>query len=141
MRHPHRAAHEAHVEALIAHSLAAVEADAAGLARIHRHPRAGLKLRHIVADGCDHARYLVSERHRLLDPDRAKTAMVIIVQIRTADAAGGDFDADFACARRRVGKAVDPQVFWGVDDDGLHGCSPSFVAGRAYIAASMPPST
>src|SRR5260370_16872068 len=45
---------------------------------------------------------------------------MIVVQVRTADAAGGDLDAHFAGTRRRIGKAVDPQVFRGMNDDGTH---------------------
>jgi hypothetical protein len=120
VRHTHGAAHEAHVEALIPHPLAAMEADAAGLARIHRHPHAGLKMRHIAGNGGDHTGDFVTERHRLLDPDRAEPAVMIVVQVRTADAAGGDLDAHFAGTRRRIGKAVDPQVLWRMNDDGSH---------------------
>ena len=126
VRHPHRAAHEAHVQALIAHPFAAMDTDAAGLARIHGHPNARLEMRHAAADCGDYAGYFMSKRHRLLDPHRAEAAMMVVVQVRAADAAGGDLDAHFVGRRCRIGIAVDPQVFRGVDDDGAHGCSPWF---------------
>ena len=121
MRHAHRAAHEAHVEALIAHALAAMDADAAGTARIDRDARARRKMRNAGADRGDDAGDFVPERHRLLDPHGAEAAVVIIMQVGTADAAGGDLDAHFAGGRRRIGKAVDPQVLRGVNDDCAHG--------------------
>ena len=97
-------------------------------------------MRHAAADRCDRARNFMPQRHRLSDPDRAESAVMVIMQVRAADAAGGDFYAHFVRTGRGIGNIVDPEVFRGMDDDGSHElCSPVFV--RAYIAASMPPST
>src|SRR5205823_1952042 len=92
MRHAHRAAHEAHIQALVPHPFTAMQADVAGLAWIHGHPHAGRKMRHIAADRSDHAGYFVSKRHRLLDPHGAEAAVMVVMQVRTADATGGDLD-------------------------------------------------
>ena len=66
---------------------------------------------------------LMAEDHRLLQPDRAETAMVIVVQIRAADAADGERHADFAGSGRSRFRRFDPEVFGVVNDDGAHGAS------------------
>ncbi|MGX0995178.1 hypothetical protein AB7M38_002470 [Bradyrhizobium diazoefficiens] len=135
----HRAAEEAHVEALVAHPLLAMQALAARLARIDGDARARLHAGHAVTDGRDHAGDLMAQRHRLLDAHDAEAAVMVVMQVRAADAAIGDLDADLARAGCRIGIAVDPQVFRGVNDDGAHGLFP--LAFRDHIAAIMPPST
>ena len=114
-----------------------MDADAARLARIDRHPHAGHQMRYPTADRVDHAGDFVSERHRLLDPDRAEAAVMVVMQIRTADAAGGDLDPHFASLRCRIGKSVYPQVLWGMDDDRSHGLFSRdfyyYLSGRAHI--------
>src|SRR4051812_23961601 len=135
----HRAAEEAHVEALVAHAFLAMQAPAARLARIDRDAGARLHVRDAVTDGCDHAGDLVAERHRLLDPYDAEAAVMIVVQIGPADAAVRDLDADFTRTGCCIRVAIDPQIFRCVNDDGAHGWLPQRFA--AHIAAIMPPST
>jgi hypothetical protein len=60
----------------------------------------------------------VAEDHRLPDPHRAEAAVVEVVQIRAADAAGADADLDVARPEVRDGRRFDPKVVRGVDDDG-----------------------
>ncbi len=68
-------------------------------------------------EACD----LVPQRHGLLDAHRAEAAMVIIMQIGTADAAIGDLDAHLARPRHGVGKIIDPQILRRMNYDGTHG--------------------
>ncbi len=121
MRHAHRAAHETHVQALVVQAFATMNADPARTARIHRDAHTRCKVRHALTDRGDDACDLVAERHRLLDPHRAEAAMVIIMQIGAADAAGCDLDADLTAGRCRIGIIVDPQILRSVNDDGAHG--------------------
>src|SRR5262249_40007437 len=125
MGHAHRAAHEAHVEALVAHALLAVHAPPARLARIDGNAHTRIHLRDAVTDRGDDARDLVAERHWLLNRHGAEAAMVIVVQVGAADAAIGYSDADLARAGRGVRIAVDPQVLRRMNDDGAHSWLPA----------------
>jgi predicted secreted protein len=92
MGEPHRAAVKQHVEAVLLLALGAVAAGVARPARVHRDPHAGLDGRDLGADARHHAGDLVTEDHRLLQPHRAEAAVVIVVQVGAADAAGLDTD-------------------------------------------------
>ena len=105
-------------------ALTAVAAGLARHARVDRDARAGGEIRHLGADLLDHAGDLVPERHRLLDPHGAEAAVVVVVQVRAADAARRDADADLVRSRRHDGDVLDPQVLGRVDDDAAHGEPP-----------------
>lgn len=126
MRKAHRAAEEAHVEALVAEAFLAMQALAARLARIDRNAGAGLYRSDTVTDGRDHAGDLVPQRHRLLDADDAEAAVMVVVQVGAANTAISDLDADLARGGRGIGIRIDPQILGGVDDDGAHGLVPCF---------------
>lgn len=65
----------------------------------------------------------MAERQGFLHADDTEAAMVIIVQVRAADAAGGHADEDFARLRRCRWQrdVLNPKVMRRVDDDGFHG--------------------
>jgi hypothetical protein len=117
MGEAHRASDEVHIQALMPHPLAAVTAAPARSARVHGDAGAGRHRRHPCADLHDGAGDLVAEHHRLLDPHGAEAAMVEIVQVRAADAARLDRDADLVGSGRDRRHGLDPQVLRGVDDD------------------------
>ena len=121
MREPHRTAHEAHVEAVVAQAHPAVAARVAWLARVDGDARAGLHPGHLAADLVDGAGDLVPERHGLLQAHGAEAAMVVVVQVGAADAAGLDPDADIARAQRRHLDLLDAEVLRSMDDDAAHG--------------------
>src|SRR5690606_15661883 len=51
----------------------------------------------------------------------AEAAVVVIMQVRAADAAARKADLHLAGAGRGKGAFLDPQVLRGMDDDGFHG--------------------
>ena len=55
----------------------------------------------LAADLVDRAGDLVPERHRLLQPDGAEAAVMVVVQVGAADAAGFDPNPDIARPERR----------------------------------------
>ena len=69
----------------------------------------------------DMAGDLVAEDHRLPQPHRAEAAVAVVVQVRTADAAGREPDADLAGTGRRDLAGLDAQVLGGMNDDRAHG--------------------
>ena len=120
MREAHRAAVEAHVEAMILFALETISAMVAGPARIDRDARPGLDAFHVRADGLHDARDFVAKDHRLAQPHRAEAAVVVIVQVGTADAAEGDAHADVARAEPGDFRLLDPQVLRRVGDHSAH---------------------
>jgi hypothetical protein len=125
MRNPHRASHEAHVEALVGAPLATVPARAAWLARVDGHPHARGQVRNLAADFGDRAGDLVPKRHGLLQPDGAKAAMVKVMQIRAANASGFDADADLVRPGWHGFDLLDAEVLRSMDDNAAHGILPS----------------
>jgi hypothetical protein len=72
----------------------------------------------------------VPQDHGLPDPDRPEAAILVVMQVRAADAARADAHLHIAGAQRRQVRVADPQVARTMDDRGLH-----------HSTASMPPST
>lgn len=103
-----------------------MQALAARLARIDRNAGARLDAGDAVTDGRNHAGDLMPQRHRLLDANDAEAAMMVVMQVGTADAAIGDLDANLSRAGLSIRIVVDPQVLRGVNDDGAHGLVPCF---------------
>ena len=99
VREGHGAAKEAHVQAMI---LLAQLAETASAARTRR--RDGNALSHaevldVGTQAIDHTRNLMAQSHRLLDANRAKTSVLVIVQIGAANATECDFDANLVNAQ------------------------------------------
>ena len=97
---------------------------AAGPARADRHAVADREARDAGADFLDHAGDLVAEHHRLLDADGAEAAVLVVVQVRAADAAGAHAHAGLAGADGGRLDGFDAKVAGGVDDECVHGFSP-----------------
>ena len=71
----------------------------------------------------DAAGHLVAQHHRLLDAHGAEAAVLEVVQVRAADAAGAHAHLQLVAARSSgVAIVFDAQVAGGVDDEGFHGC-------------------
>ena len=97
----HCAAKETHVGALVAHVRAAILALVAWHGGIDRDLVINGKAGHVFANGNDRTGDFMPENHRFADFNRAKTAVMIVVQIRAADAALVDLNgyrARFRCA-------------------------------------------
>jgi hypothetical protein len=91
---------------------AAVVAHAAGVRRVDRHLVAGLDAGDGAADALDHARHLVPRDQRLAHDEGADAAMLEVVQVRPADAAGAQAHLDLVRGQldgqggaRRAGRA------------------------------------
>ena len=121
MRRAHRAAVVAHVQAVVLQALLAVAAQPARPARADGHALADGKTLHRRADGLDDTGHFVAQHHRLLDAHGAEAAMLEVVQVRTADAAGAH--AHLQLVRQQFGcvDGLDAQVAGGVDDESFHG--------------------
>src|SRR5690606_5601438 len=76
---------------------------------------------------------LVAGYEGLTDDERPVRAVVVVVQVRAADAGVRDAQPHLAGGRLRGGDLGDGEVLLAVDDDGPHGSS--------YTTAVMPPST
>ena len=130
VREAHRAAEEAHVEAVPRLALEAVFAVAAGVAGVDGHFVADGDAGDLGPDRRDFAGDLVAWDQRLADADRAEAAVLIIMKVGAADAAVADADVDVARAEGRVVDLADAEVAGAVDDGGAH-----------HRTADMPPST
>ena len=141
VRHRHRAAIEAHVEAVVLLALQAIVTGIAGPARRDGDAVTDREPGHRRSQRLDGPGDFVTEDHGLAHPHGAEAAMVEIMQIRSADAAGldGDLDLSFTCGLRFA--FLDPKVAGGVNDDGFHGCTPAtrHVIGRLLISRSPTP--
>ena len=116
----HCAAVEEHVAAMIVEPGLAEVALAARPARVDRDDVAGANRRHAGTHGSHRSGDLVAEDHRLLQANSAEAAMVIVVEVGAADAAGADGDLDLAVAERFLLPLVDPQIVLAVNADRLH---------------------
>ena len=108
----HGAAHEPHVEALVVLACAAIAAFVARLARVDGDPHASRHQGHLAADFIDRAGNFVPKRHRLLQPDRSKAPMMVIMQVGTANPAGFDPDPDITRSERGRRRSPRPEGLW-----------------------------
>ena len=65
----------------------------------------------------------MTENHRLPQANRSEAAVVVVVQVRTAHATGGQTDLDLSAPGRTRVALLDTQIPCLVNDDGLHGAS------------------
>ena len=72
----------------------------------------------------DGASDIVAQDHRLAYPHRAEAAMVEIMQVGSADAAGLRRDLDLFGTGRLGFAFLNPQIAGSMDDDGFHCCTP-----------------
>ena len=106
-------------------------------ARIDRDARAGLDPLDLGADGLDDTRDFVAEDHRLAQAHRSEAAVVVIMQVRTADAAESDANAHVARAERGDFRLLDPQVLRRMSDHSAH--VPSLTRLRAARSGFLSP--
>ena len=116
----HGAAHEPHVEAVVALSCSTVAARVAWQARVDGDPYARLHPRHLTADLVDRAGDLVPKRHRLPQAHGPESAVVVIVQVGTANPSGLDSDTDITRPNGCRLDILDPKILWSMDDDAAH---------------------
>ena len=112
MREAHRAAVEAHVEALVLKTFEAVAAAIARHARIDRDAVSDLDPRGVRPDRFDDAGDLVAEDHRLAQAHDAEAAVVVIVEIRAANSAEADPDAYVMRSELRRRRRPRPEDPW-----------------------------
>src|SRR6266481_4790686 len=124
MQHWHRAAVKAHVQALVLLALQAIDASVAGPARRNGDAVADREPGYGGTQRLDGPGNLVTEDHRLAHSHRAETAMVEIMQIRSADTAGLDGDLDLSRTGCLGLAFLDPKIAGSMNDDGFH-CCPS----------------
>ena len=120
VRRAHGAAVVAHVQAVVLQALLAELADAARTARADRHTFAGREAAHVGTDCLDHARHFVAEHHRLLDPHGTEAAVLVVVQVGTADAAAAHAHLQLIGAERRGFIGFDAQIAGSVNDECFH---------------------
>ena len=118
MRKSHRAAVEANIETLIRMSFDAVTAVTAGVARVDCHAISDFDSRDTLADLDHGSSHFVPEDHRFLEANRAESAMLVVMQIGSADAARGESYLDLTWTRTaRGGHVFDSQIEWSMNDD------------------------
>ena len=121
MRESHRAAVEANVEALVRMALDAVAAVTARVTRVDCDVIADLDPRHLGSDFHDGSRDLVTKDHRFLEPDRAESPVLVVMEIGPADSACRQGDLDLSSTRTgRSCERFDPQVKWSMYNDCAH---------------------
>ena len=125
MRKGHGAAVKAHVEAVVWQAFRTRAAGAAGSAG-----RDGDKLALGKAGGAgaqclDKGADLVAQDHRFAQAHRAKAAVVIVMQVRAADAAPGQPETKLAGAEWLVRAVFEAQVVGGMNDDRAHVRAPA----------------
>ena len=140
VRHWHRAAIEAHVQALVLLAPQAVVTAIAGSARRNRDAVTDREAGYGRTERLDGPSDLVTEDHGLAHPHGAEATMVEIMQIRSADTAGLDGDLDLARARRLRFSLFNSKIAGRMNDDGFHCCTPGTtdVIGRLFIAQFLP---
>jgi hypothetical protein len=69
----------------------------------------------------DHARNFMAQGDRLLDANGSKPAVLVIVEVRPANAAKGHIHAQLLVAQRGQFGVFDAQVFGRMANNGFHG--------------------
>jgi hypothetical protein len=120
VRKAHCAAKKPHIETVLMQTLAAELAHITRPARIDGHAYAWGEPPDFSSDLIDGSGNLVTKDHRLPDSDSPETAVVVIVQIRTANSAGLNAHAHVARAQGGGRNLFDSEVFGSMDDDATH---------------------
>ena len=121
-------------------ALQAIGAGVAGSAGIDGDALADAQARDARAQQSDRAGDFVAEHHRLFQANSAEAAVVVVVEVRPADAANANSHQHFTGLRRRNGRRVDAQIPGGVDDGGS-GCDlrhEGFRLGRCAVWPRLP---
>src|SRR6185437_10596868 len=120
-----RAAEKAHVLAELLAAAAAIGAASARMRGADRDLVADLDARHAFADRDDDGRRLVPGNKRLAHDEAAVPALVEIVQIGTADAAGAERQQHLASTGRRLVLRLDAQILFCMNAARQHALAPS----------------
>lgn len=135
MGEAHRGAAEQHVVAMVAEAALAFLATPARQRRVDGDEIAGGKAGHASTQRGDRAGCLMAEDHRFAQAHGAEAAIVVVVQVRAADASCGDMDEHLAFTGTGLFRVIlKPEVMGCMGDDGAHCKSPQ-------RTDSMPPST
>jgi hypothetical protein len=110
VREGHGAAVKAHVQAVVVLAGLAVAAMAAGPRGRDGDALPAHKPTDFGPPAVDDARDLVAQGQGLADAHRAKAAVLVVVQVRAADATESDFNAQLLVAQRRQFGGFDAQV-------------------------------
>src|SRR5215212_9264980 len=111
-----RRGEEAHVRAEVVAARPALAAGPVGDAGLEGDPLAFLVLRRVFPEGYDRPHRLVAEDKRLIDDERADAPLLIVVDVRAADADGPDLDQDLFGPRFRDAYVFEPDVVRIVHD-------------------------
>jgi hypothetical protein len=122
VRKTHRAAEESHVQAMTRLAFQAIQALSTGSAGIDHDPVARLDPLHRGTGQHDLTGDLVARDQRLPQTNGAETAMLIVVQVRTADTAGPYAHLNVERTQRRNIGIPDAEIVCSVDDGGFHVC-------------------
>src|SRR3546814_5061792 len=106
----------------LAQAFATISAGVARPARIDGHPGPGNQMGNAVADLLDRSRDLVAEDHGLSQPHGAEAAVMIVVEIGAADAAGPDPDPHLARSGGGGVDSLDAQILRSVNEIGRASC-------------------
>jgi hypothetical protein len=117
MRKGHGAAVKAHVQAMVVLPFRAKGADLTGPGGGYGHQLALLQIAGVCSERANYARDLMAQYHRLAQFDRSKPTIMIIVEIRPADAARLHLDQHLTSARGGHLLWFNAQVTRGMDDD------------------------
>jgi hypothetical protein len=121
MREPHGASDKAHVETLVVLAGPAIPACVAWLTGIHGDPHSRRHPSNFAPNLVHGASDLVPESHGLPQPDGPEATVVVIVEIRPADAAGLYPDPNITGSQGGHCDFFDPKVLRGMNDDTAHG--------------------
>ena len=124
VRKGHGAAVKTHVQAVVVLARLAKAAVAAGARGRNGDALALGHTAHTRAHTLDHARDLVPQCNGLLDAHGAKAAVLVVMQVRAANAAIGHIHAQLVFAQSGQFGVFDAQVFGRMADNGFHGLFP-----------------
>ena len=120
MRKRHCAAVEPHIQTVILLTKQAIFTAITWPRRGNCHKLAHLKPGDTRTKLPDYTRHLMTQNHWLTQPDRPKPAMLIIMQIRAADAASLHLNRDLPHCWRAEGAFFNPQIFCSMDNNRFH---------------------
>ena len=120
MREGHGAAEKSHVQAMVVLPQLAVSAGAARTGWRDGNALAHFKVFDVSAKGTDHTRYFMPQCHGLFDSHSAKATVLVVMQIRTANATKGNIHPNLIGAHGGELGGFDSQIFGRVANERAH---------------------
>src|SRR5829696_7888936 len=111
-----RRGEEAHVRAEVVAACPALAAGAVRDAGLQGYALANVVFRRLFSQGHDRSHRLVAEDKGLPDDERADASLLVVVDVRAADADGPDLDEDLLRPRLRDGHFFEPDIVCPVHD-------------------------